>query len=309
MLCRNSCMPSGASRRAREGKVTDMLKISTPRRTVLMLLPLLTALVLTVVGIAACSQSGSQQEPMPPVASETVVVTPSSSVPNDDPSIRGFITRITNSAESIEVLVEYFAEDENNPRYPYDKVLIKLDENTAVDSDNGTIITTSSLSVGSTVEVWFSEPSAESYPVLAYGQAVRLITSGDAMDGMRGIPKLTVIGSSKSLAGMVKVNWPLRNYDYETTLREMLGRMRGAYITAAPGSTLTLSFSTQPQNITAAWSGVKTALSRQNELAVSENREIVIPEDAKGELFIRVEGEWPNGSVTYGFSVSIVEQN
>lgn len=286
-----------------------MSAINTPRRAALVLLPLLAAMMLVFVSISACSQGAGEQEPMPPVASETVVVTPSSSVPNDDPSIRGFITRITNSAESIEVLVEYFCEDEQNPEYLYDKVLIKLDENTAVDSDNGTIITISSLTVGSTVEVWFSEPSAESYPVLAYGQAVRLITSGDAIDGLEGLPTLTVIGSSKSLAGVVKADWPLRNYDYETTLRKVLDRMRGAYVSAAPGSTLTLSMSSKPQKISAAWSGVKTAYSKQNELAVSENNEIVIPEDAQGELFIRVETEWARGTITYGFSVSIVEQS
>lgn len=274
----------------------------------LTLFTMLLVLAMCAAGLSACGGEG-QQQAMPPVASGTVVVTPSASVPNDNPSVRGFITRITNSAEGIEVLVEYFAPEGSDPEYPYDKVLVKLDENTAVDSDNGTIVTTASLTVGSTVEVWFSEPSAESYPVLAYGQALRLITPGDAMDGMKGLPQLTVIGSSKSLAGVVKAVWPIRGYDYSTTLRDVLGRMRGAYVTAAPGSPLTLSFSSKPQSVTASWSGVKTASGRQNELTVGENNEIIIPEDAQGELFVRVKAKWSRGEITYGFSVSIVEQN
>lgn len=280
-----------------------------PKRALLLLLPVLAAFVLVAAAVTACSREGGTENTMPPVASGTVVVTPSASVPNDDPAIRGFITRITNSAESTEILVEYFYEKDQTPEYLYDKALIKLDANTAVDSDNGTIITVSSLTVGSTVEVWFSDPSAESYPVLAYGQAVRLITSGKALDGMTGVPRLTVVGSSKSLAGFVEVNWPMRGHNYSTTLRNVLDRMRGAYVTAAPGSTLTLSFSSKPMDVTAAWAGVKTSYGKQNPLEVGENGDIVIPEDAQGEIFVRVEAEWANGYVMYGFSVSIVEQN
>jgi len=275
-----------------------------------LLMSLLAVFVMVLTCVAACAESGTEgQTVMPPVASETVVVTPSSPVPNDDPSIRGFVTRITNSAESTEILVEHFCEEGQTPEYVFDKVLVKLDANTAVDSDNGTIVRISSLSVGSTVEVWFSEPSEESYPVLAYGQAIRLITSGDAMNGMKAIPQLAVIGSSKSLAGIVEAEWPILGYDYSTTLRKVLDRSRGAYITAAPGSQLILSFSSQPQFFHAAWSGVKTSYGKQNEMIIGENNEITIPEDAQGELFIRVSAQWAKGTVTYGFSVSIVEQN
>jgi len=281
----------------------------TPGQALRVLLALLAVMIIVLVSVGTSGCREPEYQAMPPVASETVVVTPSASVPNDDPSIRGFITRITNSAESIEVLVEYFRDENQTPEYLYDKALIKLDENTAVDSDNGTIITISSLTVGSTVEVWFSEPSAESYPVLAYGQAVRLITPGDAIDGLKGIPRLTVNGSSKSLAGIVEAEWPILGYDYSTTLRKVLDRSRGAYITAAPGSQLILSFSSQPQFFHAAWSGVKTSYGKQNEMIIGENNEITIPEDAQGELFIRVSAQWAKGTVTYGFSVSIVEQN
>lgn len=273
------------------------------------LLSLLALLVIALAGIAACSEGSEEQAVMPPVASETVVVTPSSPVPNDDPNIRGFVTRVTNSAESTEILVEYFCPDGAVSEYLFDKVLVKLDANTAVDSDNGTIVNVSSLTVGSTVEVWFSEPSAESYPVLAYGQAVRLITAGDPVNGMTGLPRLSVIGSSKSLAGMLEVEWPSRGYDYQCTLSDMLDTMRGAYITAAPGKALTLNFSTAPKSFKASWAESRNFYSPKHELEVGENNEIIIPEDASGELFIYVNASWERGTMVFGFSVSIVEAN
>lgn len=273
------------------------------------LVTLLAVLVIALVGIAACSDGGTPQTPMPPVASESVVVTPSSPVPNDDPSIRGFITRITTSAESTEILVEYFHEKDKTPEYVFDKVLVKLDANTAIDSDNGTIINVNSLTVGSTVEVWFSEPSEESYPVLAYGQALRLITAGDAMDGMKGLPRLSIVGSSRSLAGVVEAEWPHRGYDYSTTLSEVLGRMRGAYVTSPAGKPLTLNFSTQPKSVKASWADSQSFYSIRHDLEIGENNEIVVPDGAVGEVFIFVSASWERGSMTYGFSVSVVEEN
>lgn len=275
-----------------------------------LLMSMLAVLIMVLTCIAACAEDSAVQQPtLPPVASESVVVTPSSPVPNDDPSIRGFVTRITNSAESTEILVEYFPEEGQPSAYPVDKVLVKLDANTAMDSDNGTIIDVSSLTVGSTVEVWFSDPSEESYPALAYGHAIRLITSGDAMNGMRALPHLAVIGSSKSLAGVTEAKWPHRNYDYSTTLSKMLEDMRGAHVTASPGKVLTLSFSSQPKNCSVKWTESNNFYSVKKELEVGENNEIIIPEDANGEIFVYVEAAWERGSMVYGFSVSIVEQN
>ncbi len=273
------------------------------------LLSLLAVFVIALAGIAACSEGSTEQAVMPPVASETVVVTPSSPVPHDDPNIRGFVTRVTNSAESTEILVEYFCPEGATPKYVFDKVLVKLDTNTAVDSDNGTIVNIGSLSVGSTVEVWFSEPSEESYPVLAYGQAVRLITAGDTMNGMAGLPRLAVIGSSKSLAGTLDVEWPSRGYDYECTLSDMLDTMRGAHITAVPGKALTLNFSNAPRSWYAWWAESRSFYSPKHELEIGENNEIIIPADASGELFIYVNATWERGSMVFGFSVSIVEPN
>lgn len=275
-----------------------------------LLTSLLAVLVMVLTCVAACAEDSTVQQPvMPPVASESVVVTPSSPVPNDDPSIRGFVTRITNSAESTEILVEHFPPEGGSPEYLVDKVLVKLDANTALDSDNGTIVNIASVTVGSTVEVWFSEPSEESYPALAYGQAVRLITSGDAMNGMKALPRLSVIGSSRSLAGFIDVEWPSRGYDYSTTLSEMLDTMRGAHVTASPGKALTLSFSSEPKNFSVQYSQSSNFYGIRQELEVGENNEIIIPEDATGELFVYVTASWERGTTTYGFAVSIVEPN
>ena len=273
------------------------------------LLSLLAVFVIALAGIAACSEGSTEQTVMPPVASETVVVTPSSPVPNDDPNIRGFVTRVTNSAESTEILVEYFCPEGATPEYLFDKVLVKLDANTAVDSDNGTIVNVNSITVGSTVEAWFSEPSAESYPVLAYGQALRLITAGDPVNGMVGLPRLSVIGSSKSLAGMLDVEWPSRGYDYHCTLSEVLDTMRGAHITASPGKALTLNFSSSPKSWKASWAESRNYYSPKHELEIGENNEITIPENASGELFVYVTASWERGTMVFGFSVSIVEPN
>ncbi len=289
-----------------------MSKNNTPMRVWLsrpLLVSLLAVLVIVLVGAAAWSDGPVTPPPMPPVASESVVVTPSSPVPQDDPSIRGFITRITTSAESTEILVEYFPKEVSSSDYRYDKVLVKLDGNTATDSDNGTIVDISTLTVGSTVEVWFSEPSEESYPVLAYGQALRVITSGDLMNGMIGLPRLAVVGSSRSLAGVVEAEWPIRGYDYSTSLTEVLGRMRGAYVTSPAGKPLTLSFSTPPKAVSASWADSQGFYSVKNELPLGENNEIIVPEGVTGEVFIYVSASWERGSMVYGFSVSIVEEN
>ena len=68
------------------------------------------ALFVIIAAISILATTACDREPentLPPVASGTVVVTPDASIPtNVDPSIRGYITRITNSAEYTEILVE-----------------------------------------------------------------------------------------------------------------------------------------------------------------------------------------------------------
>lgn len=286
-----------------------MFKKLTPRQRVialLILLPVLTA-VIVIVSITACSQH--DEGTLPPVASGTVVITPSVSIPTDSPSMRGFITRITNSAESTEILVEYFPPENETPEYPYDKVLIKLDANSTLAADNGADVTASSLTVGSTVEVWFSEPSVESTPVLAYGQALRVISPNDPFEGMRGLPRLTVTGTSKSLSGVLKVEWAARDYKYSVGMTGMLDRMRGAHITSAAGSKLHLGFSAEPDEFTVTWSQSPYGNIGTNEMEISEEGEITVPADQTGELYIRVAATWSDKDIEFGFSVTIVEQN
>jgi len=129
------------------------------------------------------------------------------------------------------------------------------------------------------------------------------------MNGMKAIPQLAVIGSSKSLAGIIDAEWPSRGYNYSVTLSEMLEKMRGAHVTAEPGATLTLGFSSQPKSMSATWTSSKNYYSIKQELEIGENGTILIPEDAVGELFFYVNAAWEKGTMVYGFSVSIVEQN
>ena len=81
--------------------------------------------LLFVVSIAACSHE--EESTLPPVASGSVVVTPQAPIPTSvEPSIRGFVTRINYSAESTEILVEYYHDENEEPEYQYDKENIYL---------------------------------------------------------------------------------------------------------------------------------------------------------------------------------------
>ena len=152
-----------------------------------------------VLSIAACSHE--EETSLPPVASGSVVVTPQAPIPTSvEPSIRGVITRINYSAESTEILVEYFKDNDSEEKQEYasDKALVKLDANTSIATDRDETLAISSLSIGSTVEVWFSNTPAESYPTLAYGQAVRVITTSDNLSGITSLPQLSVVSCASA---------------------------------------------------------------------------------------------------------------
>ena len=108
--------------------------------------------LLLVVSIAACSRE--EENTLPPVASgSAVVVTPEAQIPtNVEPSIKGYITRINYSVESTEILVEYYYDADTEPKYSYDKALVKVDSNTAIATDKGDSVPISSLTVGTVVE-------------------------------------------------------------------------------------------------------------------------------------------------------------
>lgn len=285
-----------------------MITRMTPKTALAMLVPSLAALLVIFASIAACSDNSDTT--MPPVASGSVVVTPSASVPNSEPSIRGFITRITNSAESTELLIEYFPREGEASEFTYDKALVKLDENTAIVSyDDTAILTASNLSIGSTVEVWYSEPTTESYPVLAYAQAVRVVTTTSFINDMRGLPQLTVTGSSRSLAGVISAEWRSRGYDYITTMNDMLEKLRGAHLSSVSGNVLTLAFDSQPKSFSVTYSKYSYDSASALPLEVDEQNSIVIPADAEGEIFVRVKAEWVTGTIVYGFSIALVSQS
>ena len=258
--------------------------------------------LLLLVSCAACSCS--DESTMPPVTSSSVVVTPEAQIPtNVEPSIRGFITRINYSVESTEILVEYYPDSE--PEYNFDKALVKLDSNTAVATDKGDTVHLSALTVGAVVEVWFTEPSAESYPVLAYGQAVRVVTTSNNISGVAALPQLHVTSGSSSIAVVTKAEW--RNITHTfAPLRNLLEQTTGAHISVAPGDTITLNFSREPSSVTVAYS--TSTLSAGKELPISgDMNKIIIPEDATGEIYVRVNAEWSSGTVQYAFAVVLIE--
>ena len=255
-----------------------------------------------LVSVAACSQRN--ESAMPPVASGSVVVTPQAPMPTSvKPSIRGFITRINYSAESTEILVEYFAPEDREPEYNYDKALVKLDGNTALATDRDEMLAVSQLSVGSTVEVWFSDTPAESYPALAYGQAVRIITTTSTPCGVNVLPQLSVISGSSAAAVVTDAVWKDQTYEFEP-LEKLLDRTYGAHLTVAPGDTVALNFSRTPRNVTAVMSDSPNGKGVPVEL--DENLRLVVPEDATGDAYIRVSAEYYIGSVDYGFALALI---
>ena len=263
----------------------------------------LAAALIAVFASAACSNE--PENTLPPVASGTVVVTPDSSIPtNADPSIRGYITRITYAAEYTEILVEYFPEDGVEPEFSYNKVLVKLDDKSAVAfGKNNEPFARTSLTVGSEVEVWFSDPTAESYPVLAYGQAVRVVTASTSMTAIKSLPYLSVTGGSTCVTVVTKAEWYNKTLDY-TYLSDALREVNGAHMSAAPGDIITLKFSQTPDKVTASWSAATYSTGRQLEIV---DGKIIVPEDAEGEIFIRIDAEWANGSAQYAFSITVQE--
>ncbi|MBE6753467.1 MAG: hypothetical protein E7559_03820 [Ruminococcaceae bacterium] len=261
--------------------------------------------LLLVVSIAACSRE--EENTLPPVASgSAVVVTPEAQIPtNVDPSIKGYITRINYSVESTEILVEYYYDADTEPKYSYDKALVKVDSNTAIATDKGDSVPISSLTVGTVVEAWFTEPSAESYPVLAYGQAIRISTGVSNLSGVLSLPQMYITSGSSAIAVVTKAEWRGSSYTF-APLRTLLDQTTGAHISVSPGDTIALNFSKEPKSVTVTYSN--STLTAGETLAVSEDmKKIIVPEDAKDEIYIRVNAEWNGGSAQYAFSAVIIE--
>jgi len=259
--------------------------------------------IITAFFSAACSEQ--PENTLPPVASGTVVITPDSLIPtNADPSIRGYITRITYAAEYTEVLVEYFPEEDTAPEFTYSKVLLKLDDKSAVAYGTGNEpFARSSLTVGSEVEVWFSDPTAESSPVLAYGQAIRVISAPTSMTEIKTLPYLSVSGNSTCVTVVTKAEWGKKKLDY-TFLGDALEQVTGAQISAAPGDTITLKFNQNPIELSALWA---TASYSAGEPLPIVDGKITVPEDAEGKIYIRIDAKWYTGWAQYAFSITVQE--
>ncbi len=270
-------------------------------RTVIAAALFLIAALIAVFASSACSDE--PENTLPPVASGTVVITPGSSIPtNADPSIVGYITRITYAAEYTEILVEYFPENNDEPEFSYSKVLVKLDDKSAIAfGKNNEPYTRTSLAVGSEVEVWFSDPTAESYPVIAYGQAVRVLTSPTSMTELRSLPHLSVSSGSTCATVVTKADWHNKQLDYRF-LDDVLNEVSGAHMSAAPGDIITLKFSLAPRTVNATWSTASYATGKQIEITDSK---ITVPADASGEIFVRIDAEWISGSAQYAFSITV----
>ncbi|MBQ9993360.1 MAG: hypothetical protein IJP17_01445 [Clostridia bacterium] len=261
---------------------------------------------IVIVGVAVSCGGSSNEGTLPPVASGSVVVTPEAAIPTGvEPSIRGYITRITYSAESTEILVESLGASDDTTSAAYDKALVKIDANTAIAKENGVAIDIASLALGKYVEVWFSDPTAESNPPFAYGQAIRVLSKVGGITGISRIPTLSVTGSSNSLAVVTYADWQGEEHEFDP-VRKQLENTLGAHISANPGDALALNFSKQPDEVVAFYSS--SPMTPGAELEIGEDGKIIIPENARGSIYVRVTAQWEGDSVSYAFAVSIIEQ-
>ena len=256
--------------------------------------------LLFVVSIAACSHE--EESTLPPVASGSVVVTPQAPIPTSvEPSIRGFVTRINYSAESTEILVEYYHDENEEPQYAWDKALVKIDGNTAIATDRDETLAPSSLTIGSIVEVWLGDTPAESYPVLAYGQAVRVITTSEKLSGVTDLPQLSVVSGASAATVITEAQWRDRTYSFEP-FKALLDRTLGAHLTVSPGDTVTLNFSRRPKTVEAVICG--STISDGVPTEVIDNTRIIVPDDIESDVYIRVRARFYQGEVEYGFSLT-----
>ena len=256
--------------------------------------------LLFVVSIAACSHE--EESTLPPVASGSVVVTPQAPIPTGvEPSIRGFVTRINYSAESTEILVEYYHDENEEPAYQYDKALVKIDGNTAIATDRDETLAVSSLTVGSTVEVWFNDTPADSFPMLAYGQAVRVITTSDNLCGVTELPQLSVVSGASAATVITDAQWKDRTYSFDP-FKALLDRTLGAHLTVAPGDTVTLNFSRRPKTVEVLL--CESTISDGVPVELADNSRMTVPENIESDVYIRVKARFYQGEVEYGFSLT-----
>jgi len=96
------------------------------------------------------------------------------SLPEEPPSIRGQITSITPSEKGSEgsVLIEGAKESDTE----YDKASVRITADTQIfDADGNPGLSFGDLETGMRVEAWFTGAVAESYPVQALAETVRVL--------------------------------------------------------------------------------------------------------------------------------------
>lgn len=95
--------------------------------------------------------------------------------PSESPSIRGEVTsaELDTDAEGDTgtILIEGEIEDDT----VYDKASARITQDTQVFAQDGTLAAAGDIAVGQRVEVWFTGPVAESYPVQATASDVRIL--------------------------------------------------------------------------------------------------------------------------------------
>ena len=86
-------------------------------------------------------------------------------------NIRGKVTELSETKDGIVMLVEAQMPQARE----YDIATVRVDENTRVEDTDGKVLSPNDIVLGDAVEVVFSGPVAESYPVQAYAGSIRII--------------------------------------------------------------------------------------------------------------------------------------
>lgn len=95
--------------------------------------------------------------------------------PSESPSIRGEVTSAELDADAEGDAGSILVEGEIEEDTSFDKASVRITQDTQVFAEDGTLAAAGDISVGQRVEVWFTGPVAESYPVQATASDVRIL--------------------------------------------------------------------------------------------------------------------------------------
>lgn len=271
------------------------------RKVTAFLLLLLVTLLLLFLLVPACSCSG-EEEGQPPLTSGSVVVTSGQAVPSSvQPDVCGKITSISFSSDTAVMLVE--GENDENAE-TVDTAWITIDKKTAIarEGSEGTV-DHFSLSAGDTVEVWFVNSVAETSPVQAYAQAVKILKADTSADenGIINLPKMTVnCGASSSLSTVTDVTWNKKYYDYGDA-EAVLSKCMGSNLSVRSGENISLSFHMPPDSFSVTCDRADGVGSPSD--IDTQDGTISIPKDAAGKYIYTVNVMYGENNVVYVFSV------